>query len=293
MSKTPPTEKIRNIVCGNKDPFGYKIENVLARGNEYAIYEADVADINNRIRVLIDGINDESEKALIDKYNKVKPKYIEAKGLLYGSTNYGMMKLRVANVLAGVLSSEESDIETWNKEFDTLIKTLIKENDEYIRKRTYYLGPCAAVSFVFFCLAATRMELRTTSTPEWQIITALFASSIGGSMSMLYNAKKLDFDQYNSKMFYFMLGCERLFLAVVAGAIAFILIKAKFILPGIIDKTYWGMMAILVVAAFSESLVPSALARIEKEVENQKKPGEKPAAPNKTKAPKTAPQKNK
>lgn len=264
MTKTLPTEKIAKVTRDAIDPFGYKIINVFSRGNEYAIYEADHPDINSRLRVFIDGINDDSEKVLIGKYNKVKQKYIEAKGLLYRSSNYGMMKQRVANVLGSVLSSEGADVSNGNNEFDNLISTIKKEIEDSIKNRTHYLAPCAVTTVILFPIVLWHMELRMTHDPRWQIITALLASSLGGSMSILYNVKKLNFEEYSNGRFYLLLGIERIFLAVVAGAIAFILIKARFILPNVVDQTYWGMMAILVVAAFSEAMIPSALAKIEK-----------------------------
>lgn len=268
MAETKPQEQIKNIVRGNTDPFGYKIENVLSRGNEYAIYEVDVPDINSRVRVLIDGITDESEKALIKKYNEVKPKYIEAKGLLYRSTNYGMMKQRVANVLGSVLSSDEDSKtagEAGNAEFDRLISTIKNEIKGSIKNRILYLVPCVVTTVALFLIARCYMELRLIpNDPSWQMITAALAASLGGSMSILYNVKKLNFEEYTNGWFCPLLGAERIFLAMVAGAIAFILIKARFLLPDMVGRTYWGVMAILVAAAFSEAMIPSALAKIEK-----------------------------
>lgn len=253
-----PTDKIKAIVCGKDDSYGNKIVDVIDTGDEFAIYEIDHPDINERLRVEIEGRDDDSQKALLAKFNRVSQKYIEAKGLLYRSSNFGMMKHRVAHLLGKVLSSESID---GNAEFDRLILAIQKEANDAIRNRTNYLFPCIAITGICFVLALLGIDLRTAHNPYWQVITALLASLLGGSMSILYNVRKLNFEEYTESRFYFLLGVERTFLAIAAGGIAFILIKAQWILPEVANETYWGVMASLVVAAFSESLIPSVLKK--------------------------------
>lgn len=258
-SKQEPAEKIKSIVRGQKDPFGNTITNVIDCANEFAIYEIEASNINERLRLIIDGYNKQSEQELLNKFNAVSQKYIEAKGLLYRSANFGMMKHRVANLLGNVLSSSEID---GNSKFDELIAEIKKENDAAIQNRMWYLLPAALTSFCFVAQGLYSMEQQQIGTPLWQIKTALIAASLGGSMSILLNISKLNFEEY-ARGFYILLGAERLFLAVIAGAIAFVLIKAGLFLPDIGKKSYWGMMAILVVAAFSESIIPRVLEKIE------------------------------
>ncbi len=82
-------------------------------------------------------------------------------------------------------------------------------------------------------------------------------------MSILISVRKLNFEEYASTRFYLMLGAERVFLALVSGAIAFTLLKSGFILPAIKGESYWAMMTILIAAAFSESMIPGALQKID------------------------------
>lgn len=121
LAKTGINETIKNFKVNTKDPFGHTIVEVLAVGNEYVIYEIDITDINNKLHVYIDGYTNESEAVIIKRYIKVKQKYIEAKGLLYRSTNFGMMKNRVAHTLQSSLSSDEID---GNREFEEPIKII-------------------------------------------------------------------------------------------------------------------------------------------------------------------------
>ena len=62
MSKTDTVESIKAIVSDAEDNSGNKVVNVLAKHNEYVIYEIETKDINNRIKVFIDGHTDESEE---------------------------------------------------------------------------------------------------------------------------------------------------------------------------------------------------------------------------------------
>ena len=109
MSKNEPSERITSIVVGSKDSANNLVLNVLARNVEYVIYEIEDSDINNRIKILIDGLTDESEAKISQRFNAVKQKYIEAKGLLGKSSNYGMMKQRIAHTLSTCLSADDVD----------------------------------------------------------------------------------------------------------------------------------------------------------------------------------------
>ncbi|MCI0594378.1 hypothetical protein, partial [Chromohalobacter sp.] len=90
MSKSDIVDSVNDIVSGAEDMSGNKVVNVLAKHNEYVIYEIETKDINNRIKVLIDGHTDESEEKIQKRFNDVKQKYIEAKGMLSKSSNFEM-----------------------------------------------------------------------------------------------------------------------------------------------------------------------------------------------------------
>ena len=67
MGQSNLSEDIKAIIIGTKDRSGNEITQVLAKGNEYAIYEVNHKDINFKLRVHIDGYNEASEKILIEK----------------------------------------------------------------------------------------------------------------------------------------------------------------------------------------------------------------------------------
>lgn len=145
-TKAEPTEKIKLIVKNGTDPSGNKITNVLAKYNEYAIYEIEDDDINNRLRFIIEGHTDESEKIIRDRLNRVKSQYIKAKVLLGKSSNYGMMKQRIAHTLSTCLNSDEQNI---GNEFIELINEITIEHEKLVVNRAIYLTPNFLSIFLF------------------------------------------------------------------------------------------------------------------------------------------------
>lgn len=262
MPKNQPTDLIKSIVIGGKDPASNMVINVLARSNEYIIYEIEDEDVNNKIKVLVDGLTDESEKDIANRFNTVKQKYIEAKGLLGKSSNYGMMKQRIAHTLSTCLSTDDVD---GVKEFSELISTITREHEEMVTNRAIYLAPCIIATIMFFSVCVYFMNERMDATPLWLILTSLLAASLGGSISILAKAKMLNFEEFKTKKHYFLLGVERVFLSFVAGAIIFIAIKSGVLFPSFMSESYWAIMMIIVVAGFSESFVPGILDKVNKE----------------------------
>ncbi len=263
MSKKEPVQSVKNIIVGNKDENGYKITNVLAKGNEYAIYEIDHPDINYKLRVHIDGEDDNSESKLVENYNLVKQKYIEAKGLLYRSSNYGMMKNRVAHALASVLSSPNKPD---GKEFTTLIDDINKEIEAVIRNKTFYFLP----SFVLTILVGIFFVCLNESNDQsncWIVSFVAFSSFLGGTLSILSQPKRFHFEEFKVKRYYIIAGFERIFLALIAGTITYIILRSKLVFSQIELGDYWKFMSIIIVSAFSERFVPNMLSKIEKNID--------------------------
>ena len=258
-TKTKQKDTVEALKVGTKDNLGNKIVQVLAAGNEYAIYEVDDTDINNRLRIFIDGHTDESEQKLAERFVRVKQRYIEAKGLLYRSTNFGMMKNRVAHALASSLSSDEVD---GNKEFQDLIEAINEENKRATKSRIFYSLPALIGTIAAAILAMYFMEWRQTNAPAWQIICVVLGSFLGGALSIFSGLKKYRFEENQNPRYYFMIGLERLFLACVAGTVAYVAIKSGVIFQQLDGNNYWTFILIVVVAGFSESFIPGVLVKI-------------------------------
>ncbi|MGN2431546.1 hypothetical protein [Pseudomonas syringae] len=268
MNKTQPTDNILKIRVGHMDTTGAKIVSVLATNNEFAIYEIEHTDVNSKLKVLIDGITDESERSIQEKFNKVKQKYIEAKGLLSRSANYGMMKQRIAHTLATCLNSDQAD---GDKEFSTLIEKIRDEHESLVINRCMYLIPSMSAVIIFFLcslfLAVIKNAENVSWNIAWQVYTSLLAAGLGGALSMLITAKSLNFEEFTSRKHYLILGLERLLLSCMAGAVAFIAVKSEIAFPAFAKANHWSFMAVLVLAGFSESFIPSILGKIQSDKE--------------------------
>lgn len=266
MSKTEVVDTIKAIVIGAEDLSGNTVANVFVKHNEYVIYEIETNDINNRMRVLIDGHSDDSEGKIQKRFNNVKQKYIEAKGMLSKSSNFEMMKQRVAHTLSTALNSDEID---GKQEFNELIKTITKEHEELVVNRMIYLFPAFISVVILFLLCFYYMDSRIHNTPNWQILVSLFSASLGGALSILINAKTFNFEEFKAKKHYFLLGFERVFLAFMAGAIAFVGMKSGLLSIDISQKGYWTLMLVLIISGFSESLIPGFLSKSESFLHNK------------------------
>lgn len=261
MSKTEPKPEIASIKPGKIDAAGNKVLHILAKGNEYCIYEIEHQDINYRLRVEIDGFTDESEKELVNKFNIVKNGYIISKGLLYRSQYYGMMKNRVSHILSACFQNDE--LPTGN-EFDSLILEINEEIKRTSVNRLYYFMPSIILTLVFSLLCVFYSELRITNYQNWHILIVILSALLGNSISILSSIHKINFEERTFSLYYSFMGIERMFLSCVAGAISYFLIRSKFLFPQIEITDYWKIMCIVVVAAFSEKLVPNLLGKIDK-----------------------------
>lgn len=266
MSKSDIVESVKNIVNGAKDLSGNKVINVLAKHNEYVIYEIETYDVNNRIKVLIDGHTDDSELRIQKRFNSVKQKYIEAKGMLSRSSNFEMMKHRVAHTLSTALNCDEIN---GNSEFDNLISTIKIEHENLVVNRMLYLSPAFISVITLFAFCILNLYKRFENGPYWQILVSLLAASLGGGLSIMINAKTLNFEEFKAKIHYILLGLERIVTAYIAGAITYIALKSGFISPNLSAKGYWSFMLIIVISGFSESLIPGFLTKSENIVNNK------------------------
>lgn len=254
--KTEPVPRIEAIKVEGIDINGKKIKNVFAKHNEYCIFEVEDNNINNQIRVLIDGHTDKSERNIQNRFNKVKQKYIEAKGMLPKCSDIEMMKNRIAHTLSTCLNSEETD---GNKTFSDLIESIVIEHENLVINRFIYLTPCLLICISLFILCFFEYS---------HFIILVLSSSLGGSLSIFINAQKLNFEEFRTKKYYFLIGFERIIISFISGGIIYIAIRSGIILPTFSQSDFWGTMMVLVISGFSEGFVPSILGKYQKDNEN-------------------------
>lgn len=260
---------IKALQVGAKDHFGNTITHVHSAGDEWAIYEIDHPDISERLRVHIDAYTSSRESELAERYNKVAQKYIEAKGLLYRSANFGMMKSRVAHALSVVLTSDQID---GAAEFDTLINAIKKEYKAATYNRIYYLLPAVLFSVFISIIALHALLSPYYGGTLWVIICVLLGSCLGGSLSIFLGLKKYKFEEYLQSSTYFLFGFERIFLSFISGAVAYVVVQSDIINfdKMLLDKNKWNVVLVSIVAGFAETFIPSLLQNISTSIVQKK-----------------------
>jgi hypothetical protein len=262
MEKKPEQKaSIKALQVGAKDCFGNTVTHVLSAGDEWAIYEIEHPDISERLRVFIDAHTAARESELAGRYNKVAQKYIEAKGLLYRSANFGVMKSRVAHALSVVLTSDDID---GNKEFEVLVDAIKKEYQTASKNRIYYLLPAVLLSFLISTIALFILFSPYYGKTLWVIICVLFGSCLGGSLSIFSGMKKYKFEEYLQPSSYFMFGFERIFLSFIAGGVAYVLFQSDMINfnKTLLDQNKWNIVLVSIVAGFAETFIPSLIQNV-------------------------------
>lgn len=258
MTKKEPTEKIQSIKKGAIDQSANKIVNVLASGNEYSIYEIETDIPENRLRVLIDGFDEASENILIEKFNYVKQNYITAKSLLYRSSNYNLMKNRVAHSLATIFTS---NIQDPNKIFTDLIEEIRKEYKTILWRKTVFLLPC----YLFLLILGVNFLINSYHSNYLgsEIITNLLkfitATCIGAVFSITSTSNKIRFEVEPNTLYYILIGVERLILAILSGIILFIAIRTKILFSETINTNIYLTLFLGFISGFSETFIPNLL----------------------------------
>lgn len=267
-NKTQPTDEIKKIKIGSKDTVGNVITDVLAFGNEYAIYEIETENINKKLRVIIDGVNDERENKIAKDYAEVKDKYITAKGLLYRTSNFGLMKNRVAHSLATALTGNPS---LANEQFEKLILQINNEYKETYMRRLYYIVPGYVLLTAFTVILALNTiknwDQAYKEIFDWLYVA--YASIIGGVFSLTLNLPKIKFETEIGGWIFSVFGIERISISILAGIICFVGIKSKFILANLFKDPIdlWSLLFVIIIAAFSEKMVPNIIKDfIDKEI---------------------------
>lgn len=263
--KTEIKPSIKALKIGSVDDSGNTISDILAMGNEYVIYEIETNDINKKLRFLIDGITDDREAKISQNYIRVKDLYIKSKGLLYRVNNYNMMKNRVAHALASALKGHPDEAKS---QFDNLIKDIEDEYRNIVWGRILYVTPGYAFLLTLM-LQVVALECNSNpfcgQTKQW--IYFVFMSLIGCVLSVTINASKMKFESEVVKWMFLIFGFERVIISILAGSIAVIGMKSGLIFSGISfekgGQNVWQMFLLVIVAAFSENLIPSTLAKVE------------------------------
>lgn len=264
------TPIIKKFKVGAKDLSGNVIADVLAMGPEYCIYEIESEQPEKRLRFIMDGHTSSSEYKMIERFNKVRPLYVLAKGLLYRASNFNLMKIRVAHALVTALTTEGEESK---KHFEALIDQINSEHLALVWSRAYFLMP-AYLLLLIQTVAVILITLSNSNNLSGHLYTNLMiglSSNMGGAFSLTFTLRQRQFEAEIHPIVYAILGLERVILAIMAGFIAYFGIKSNLIL-GILndnDSNFYAILFITSLAGFSETFLPNLLERFIKNTEEK------------------------
>lgn len=264
--KTAPNPKIATLRVGNTDTSGNIVTEILAKGNEYVIYEIENKDPEKLLRFMIDGYSDKREDDIARRYNVVKSKYVIAKGLLYRATNFSLMKSRIAHTLATAL---HSDANAALNQFEALIAEINKDYRTLLVSRVFFLMPGYVSVTILSALLIWNFGASHFQWPSqiWDLLLVGNAALAGGVFSQTFALRSTKFGIDIGKPVFLLLGAERAFLAIIAGFIVYFAIRSN-VLLGFLnterDPIYAQLFA-AAVAGFSENYIPGLIEKFVKD----------------------------
>lgn len=116
------------------------------------------------------------------------------------------------------------------------------------------------MSFVIAFFIKDQLKLDTLSI---HFIIIILGALMGNSISILTNLYKINFEERGQWWFYSLMGIKRIFLSIIASIISYWLIRSEFIFPQIDFNDYWKIGVIVIIASFSEKLIPNLLGKVE------------------------------
>ncbi len=264
--KKAQQKRMSLYIVGGTDINGYHITKIFARGDEYVIYEIETSDLVESIKVYIDNITELDDSGVVKRYNSIRVKFVEIKGLLYKVVDKSTIKTVIAQILAHGLIEKPEEA---NTQFDKLKSAISIEYNEQFANRLRLLFSSLMVTLIFITIAVL-IYYHNCFRDYIHIRNLIFVStagSIGGFFSLSYSLKKVVCDKDVNKYLYIVYGAERIVIAILASTIIYFAIKSNVVFATCndMDNPLIGYILFSFLAGFSETLVPSLMTKLEKE----------------------------
>ena len=264
--KIKQKERLAKFVINGSDHLGYVIKHILAKGDEYVIYEIESTSPNESIRVYIDTIK-EVDFEPVNNLNKIKPKFDEFMAIFFKLNCHPSYKKRASTAVSIAINGDISGSEEL---FDQIINDISKEHHEMIQGRIAYMNGAFALSLLFIILTIYVYLTRTDQIIQQniQFFKFLYISafaSLGGFLSISIKLNELIVEKSFSVLSYFLTGAGRIVIAVIGGIFVYLLIMSNlaFGFLGENKNYFYGVLAMCFLAGFSETLVPNSLKNLE------------------------------
>lgn len=264
--KKEQQRKISALKIGSTDINGYHITKIFARGDEYVIYEIESKDLVESVKVYIDNVTELDDSGIIKRYNSIRIKFVELKGLFYKVVDKTTIKTIVSQILVHGLTEKPDEA---NNQFDNLKTEINKDYKEQFANRLRLLFSSLTLSLILILFATLTYYYKWFS--EYihikNLIFIAAAGSIGGFFSLSLGLKKIVCEKDVDKILYIIYGSERIIISILSSTIIYFAIKAEVIFGkcNTMDNPIIGYVLFAFLAGFSETLIPNLMTKLEKE----------------------------
>ena len=250
---------IENLEVGKKDPDGDKVKDIFCRTSTFVIYKT----VNNKINPIYVP-TPEMEKNVTRMSVAVNEIVM---------SNYGkfLRKNYISNEIARAMAEYLSGNYEEGDEIVLAIKSkLIRLRELY--GRFHYLLSSFIFTTIIIALYYLSKQFKIDDLQLYLKICAL--GCIGGSLSEALRLKTINLETDASIFINLFAGISRMVVSVLCSASAYILIKGNIALGFIKDSNSPNLLnAILLLAGFSETLIPNVLNKIENKKADERSDG--------------------
>ena len=260
-------KRMAGYTIGKTDNSGNVISKIFSRGDDFLIYEIEGAAESDSFRVLVDTKIDSDPNEYVKKYEKIKPEISKFRSILHKGVHDKSVKHRAAGAISTAL---RGDIETSRKIFAEINTSVQTEYKNISDGRLSYLGSSffvtilfCIVAIIFYCNRDSTLIIKNPLLKHF-FYAASFAT-LGGFFSICTNLKDIEFERSIQLWKYGIYGVQRLTLAAICGVISYLLVASEILLSSITKgpNAALTLMAICVLAGFSEKFIHNALKRLE------------------------------
>lgn len=260
-------ERLSQFMIGGKDTSGHSIVNIFTRGDEFVIYAIADTDEPETFKIYVDTEIESDPKNLMGRLESIKDELADFRSILHKGVHDKSIKHRAANAVSTAL---RGDPEAAKKIF---IKIREQVNKEYMfvqRGRLLYLSGAFFSALTVALLALILYLLRDSELARnigviKNFLYAISFSALGGLLSISLNLKSIAFERELQLYAYFVYGVQRIVLAALGGVFAYVAVKSGLVLSLVLtsSQSMYAMLAVCIVAGFSETLIPNALQKLE------------------------------
>jgi len=258
--------RISQYKVNAKDENGNLITKIYARGDEFVIYESTDFPVYESLRINLDTIKEddtEKGKSLAEIKGDID-KFLAACARYNGTQ---LDKKRAANAIATAILGDSVKAKGI---IENIIKDIKQDYKDIMYGRLFYIIGALSLTITLMFIAKNGYMHRQLTQNNYMVYLhlkyACAFSAIGGLISISLKIKQYNTDRELSKLFYYFNGCERITISVLAGILAYFMIKGQ-VFFGFLNIDNGASPALLIVCAlagFSESLIPNTLRTLEK-----------------------------